>query len=217
VHHRHHRLHAAATPGGGGGGGAADGASSSSSGGGGGASGSGNGPRGGRRLRGGKAQAPGLFEIKDVSPPPRSLGVYALPPNTHTQDVIELCVDAAEDWQATLSTGSSSGGGSGESGSDADGANDKEEGQQAAVRRYVVTALVLQFKLVAGRYRRDHSRLEVQPMGRFLTNLSLESAFSAKPYLKGGAGGEAGGGGGGGGGKKGGGSGGKKGGGGGSA
>jgi hypothetical protein len=157
-----------------------------------------NGHRG-KRLRGGLAKTPGLFEVQDVSPPPRSLGVYALPPNTHTQDVIELC--CAEPAAARGDDGESDSDGRPASpGASPDGGGG---GEDAAVRRYIVTALVLQFKLVAGRYKREHSRLEVQPMGRFLTNLQLESAFRAKPF-KGSKGGgkQAGGGGGGGGGGK---------------
>jgi hypothetical protein len=162
----------------------------------GGGSGSGSSSGRGKRLRGGRAREPGLFEIQDVSPPPRSLGVFALPPNTHTQDVIELRVDpspsgaAAEDWQATMAapaSSSSSGGGGSGSGSGSGSEEDDRppaEGRDGAVRSYVVVALVLQFKLVKGRYRRDHSRLEVQPVGRFLTNLALAASFQAKPYLK---------------------------------
>jgi hypothetical protein len=38
---------------------------------------------------------------------------------------------------------------------------------------YVVTGLVLQYKLQRGRYVREHSRLEVQPTGRWLLNMML--------------------------------------------
>jgi hypothetical protein len=162
---------------------AAGGAGAGSNGSGSGGSGRGS---GGKRLRGNRAREPGLFEIKDVSPPPRSLGVYALPPNTHTQDVIELRVDpsATEDWQATGATAAASAAVVSASSSSSSSDDDAPADDEAAVRRYIVTALVLQFKLVAGRYRRDHSRLEVQPVGRYLTNLALESAFRAKPYQK---------------------------------
>lgn len=36
-----------------------------------------------------KARKPGLFEIKVMTPPPASLGIYALPPNTHNGE--EVC------------------------------------------------------------------------------------------------------------------------------
>ena len=36
---------------------------------------------------------------------------------------------------------------------------------------FVVTSLVLKYKLVAGRYQRDHNRLEVQQTNRYLMNL----------------------------------------------
>ena len=32
----------------------------------------------------------GLFEVKDVSPPPRTLGIHSLPPDTHNGDQIEV-------------------------------------------------------------------------------------------------------------------------------
>jgi hypothetical protein len=44
------------------------------------------------------------------------------------------------------------------------------EGQE-----YVVTALVLQYKLQKGKYVRDHSKLEVLRTGRFLYNEYLSS------------------------------------------
>lgn len=37
-----------------------------------------------------QARQPGLFEIKVTTPPPRSLGIYALPPLTHTGEEIEI-------------------------------------------------------------------------------------------------------------------------------
>jgi hypothetical protein len=80
-----------------------------------------------------RAREPGFFEVKVVTPPPRSLGIHALPPLTHNGDAVEI-----------------------------DNAS------------YVVTSLVLQYKLVAGRYVRDHSRLEVAPTSRFFLNLMLD-------------------------------------------
>lgn len=38
----------------------------------------------------GKARQPGLFEISIVAPPPRSLGIFALPPLTHNGEMIEV-------------------------------------------------------------------------------------------------------------------------------
>ena len=32
----------------------------------------------------------GMFEVKDVSPPPRILGIHSLPPDTHNGDQIEV-------------------------------------------------------------------------------------------------------------------------------
>eukprot|EP00195_Chlamydomonas_chlamydogama_P015270 CAMPEP_0202892960 /NCGR_PEP_ID=MMETSP1392-20130828/2628_1 /ASSEMBLY_ACC=CAM_ASM_000868 /TAXON_ID=225041 /ORGANISM="Chlamydomonas chlamydogama, Strain SAG 11-48b" /LENGTH=145 /DNA_ID=CAMNT_0049577109 /DNA_START=120 /DNA_END=557 /DNA_ORIENTATION=- len=86
-----------------------------------------------------KARQPGLFEIKVVTPPPRSLGIYALPPLTHNGEEIEV-----------------------------DGAG------------YVVTSVVVQYKLLKGKYVRDHNRLEVQPTGRWLLNQQLDQLLRAK-------------------------------------
>jgi hypothetical protein len=48
-----------------------------------------------------------------------------------------------------------------------------ERAAQIEGKEYVVTALVLNFKLRRGRYERDHSKLEVQRTGRFLYNQYL--------------------------------------------
>ena len=42
---------------------------------------------------------------------------------------------------------------------------------QHLLQDFVVTSLVLKYKLVAGRYQRDHNRLEVQQTSRYLMNL----------------------------------------------
>eukprot|EP00775_Hariotina_reticulata_P011627 gene11627-11771_t len=102
-----------------------------------GSSGGASGPRRSKPER--KARTPGLFEIKVVTPPPRSLGIYALPPNTHNGEQIEI------------------------------------DGQG-----YVVTSLVLKYKLVKGKYVRDHSRLEVLPTSRYFLNMMLDGLVHAK-------------------------------------
>ncbi|KAF5832699.1 hypothetical protein DUNSADRAFT_11343 [Dunaliella salina] len=97
------------------------------------AAGGSGGPGAGRRKRN---NAPaGLFEVNVITPPPRYLGTYALPPLTHNNDEIEI------------------------------------EG----VGTYVVTQLVVQYKLQQGKYKRHHSRLDVQPTSRWLTNQQLDS------------------------------------------
>lgn len=80
-----------------------------------------------------KARQPGVFEVQEVSPPPRSLGIHALPASTSNGDWIDV-------------------GGS----------------------AYVVQSVVLQYKLVRGRYQRDHQRLEVTAGGRLLAEQFLE-------------------------------------------
>lgn len=77
-----------------------------------------------------------MFEVQDMSPPPCSLGIHALPPNTHNGDQIEVDGSA-----------------------------------------YVVQCVVLQYRLVRGKYRREHAKLEVQGTGRMLANLFLEDLY----------------------------------------
>jgi len=77
--------------------------------------------------------------VKVVTPPPRSLGIYALPPHTHNGEEIEI------------------------------------DGQG-----YVVTSLVLQYKLVKGKYVREHNRLDVQPTSRYFLNIMLDNLVQAK-------------------------------------
>ncbi|GLC44090.1 hypothetical protein PLESTB_000930500 [Pleodorina starrii] len=86
-----------------------------------------------------KARQPGLYEVRVVTPPPRSLGIYALPPNTQCGEEIDV------------------------------------EGSS-----YVVTTVVLQYKLRGGKYVRDHNRLDVQPTGRWLVNQMLEGLIKAR-------------------------------------
>ncbi|GIL70704.1 hypothetical protein Vretimale_3814 [Volvox reticuliferus] len=86
-----------------------------------------------------KAKQPGLYEVRVVTPPPRSLGIFALPPNTQCGEEIDV-----------------------------EGAS------------YVVTTVVLQYKLRGGKYVRNHNRLDVQPTGRWLVNQMLEDLIKAR-------------------------------------
>ncbi|GIL46965.1 hypothetical protein Vafri_3827 [Volvox africanus] len=86
-----------------------------------------------------KAKLPGLYEVHVVTPPPRSLGIFALPPNTQCGEEIDV-----------------------------EGAS------------YVVTTVVLQYKLRGGKYVRNHNRLDVQPTGRWLVNQMLEDLIKAR-------------------------------------
>ncbi|PNH09597.1 hypothetical protein TSOC_003755, partial [Tetrabaena socialis] len=95
--------------------------------------------RRGLHLGGKKAKQPGLYEVRIATPPPRSLGIYALPPNTQCGEQIDV-----------------------------EGAS------------YVVTTVVLQYKLRGGRYVREHNRLEVQPTGRWLVNQMLNNLVQAR-------------------------------------
>jgi hypothetical protein len=67
--------------------------SSSNSGGGAASSGGGGGGAGdsGKRHRHRKPKQPGMFEVRVITPPPKSLGVYELPPLTHNGE--ELVID----------------------------------------------------------------------------------------------------------------------------
>lgn len=46
---------------------------------------------------------------------------------------------------------------------------------------YVVSGVVLQYKLVRGRYEREHNRLEVQTTGRYITNAWLQHLMDSSP------------------------------------
>uniref|UniRef100_A0A383W444 Uncharacterized protein n=1 Tax=Tetradesmus obliquus TaxID=3088 RepID=A0A383W444_TETOB len=138
----------------------------------------------GRSRKTGKARKPGLFEIKVVTPPPRSLGIYALPPMTHNGEEVgdttwRLCQQQQQRQQQQrhscelpvqcgcrlpAAIGALRGG------SLTVWCLIEIEGQG-----YVVTRLELTFKLVKGRYVRDHSRLEVQPTGRYFLNMMLDN------------------------------------------
>ena len=50
---------------------------------------------------------------------------------------------------------------------------------QVAGQDYIVDSLVIQYKLVKGRYERSHHRLDVLSTSRYLLNRNLESVFSA--------------------------------------
>lgn len=50
---------------------------------------------------------------------------------------------------------------------------------QVAGQDYIVDSLVIQYKLVKGRYERSHHRLDVLSTSRYLLNRNLESAFTA--------------------------------------
>jgi hypothetical protein len=48
-------------------------------------------------------------------------------------------------------------------------------------QEFIVTALVLNFKLQNGKYVKDHSKLEVLRTGRFLYNEFLSSMMEVSP------------------------------------
>lgn len=77
-----------------------------------------------------------------MTPPPRSLGIYALPPITHNGEEIEI------------------------------------DGQS-----YIVCTTIMQYKLNKGKYVREHSRLEVQPTGRYFLNMMLDSLLVKGRYI----------------------------------
>mmetsp|Transcript_13794 Transcript_13794/g.24151 ORF Transcript_13794/g.24151 Transcript_13794/m.24151 type:complete len:161 (-) Transcript_13794:243-725(-) len=43
-----------------------------------------------KRVSARRARLPGLFEVKVCTPPPKSLGIYALPPLTHNGEEIDI-------------------------------------------------------------------------------------------------------------------------------
>lgn len=44
---------------------------------------------------------------------------------------------------------------------------------------YVVTSVVLQYRLEMGKYVRDHKKLEVQPTGRYFLNQLLDGLYES--------------------------------------
>ena len=74
-----------------------------------------------------------VFDVLVSTPPPRSLGTHALPPDTHNGDRVEIDGDA-----------------------------------------FVVRGVVLNYRLVKGRYVRAGQTLEVSTQGRFLAERFLE-------------------------------------------
>eukprot|EP01025_Chloroclados_australasicus_P066273 TRINITY_DN9098_c0_g2_i1.p1 TRINITY_DN9098_c0_g2~~TRINITY_DN9098_c0_g2_i1.p1 ORF type:complete len:600 (-),score=51.13 TRINITY_DN9098_c0_g2_i1:462-2159(-) len=93
----------------------------------------------GKKGKGKKARAPGLFEVEEISPPRRSLGIHCFHPNTHCGEEIEV------------------------------------EGQG-----YVVSSVVLRYKLERGKYVRDHNKLEVQKTPRYFLNLMLKDLYEER-------------------------------------
>lgn len=102
-----------------------------------------------------------------VSPPPRSLGIHDLPADTHNGDQItvedQACPKAKRDTVRCSE--------------DPHCSPDKvpDLPTVAPVQDFVVTSLVLKYKLVGGRYQRDHNRLEVQQTSRYFVNLYYDS------------------------------------------
>uniref|UniRef100_A0A061RL69 Uncharacterized protein n=1 Tax=Tetraselmis sp. GSL018 TaxID=582737 RepID=A0A061RL69_9CHLO len=101
------------------------------------------GNNGKRRQRQRKARTPGFFEVKVITPPPRSLGIHSLEPNTGCGDEVEVDGDT-----------------------------------------FVVSSVVLQYKLQRGKYVRDHNRLEVQPTSRYFVNRFLQDVFENSSVRK---------------------------------
>jgi hypothetical protein len=127
-----------------------------------------------------------MFEVEDISPPRRSLGVHELPPVRHSQ---RFCAGGAAAAAAAASAAklrahllparawpprwrpvfiipccplpqNTHNG---------DFIELEAPGAEAAAT-YVVQSVVLQYKLVKGKYKQEHKRLEVNQTGRFLYN-----------------------------------------------
>jgi len=62
---------------------------------------------------------------------------------------------------------------------------DTHNGDQIHVdgKDWVVSSLVLKYKLVRGKYERDHNRLDVQEMSRYFLNMHLDTLLE-KPARK---------------------------------
>lgn len=129
-----------------------------------------------------KAACTGTFEVLECTPPRQSLGepvhqsaavltcpdltpsaagVHQLHPLTTTGDVLELDQVTAEAYARTHA------------------AEHRLVTSFGTQRDYVVSAVVLHYKLRSGKYQRDHNRLEVQKTGRWLLNQHLEQLLDS--------------------------------------
>ena len=114
---------------------------------------------------------PGVFEVQRINPPPKSLGIHNLPADTHNGDQItvedevsrNLLINTSADWWGLPWCMCAA------------CAPVRADSLCAAMQDFVVTSLVLQYKLVGGRYQRDHNRLEVQQTSRYFVNLYYDS------------------------------------------
>ena len=102
----------------------------------------------------------GLFEVKDLSPPPKVLGIHSLPPDTHNGDQIEVegqvclsvCSLLIKSHSAVLSL-------------------------SLTIQDYIVDSVTLHYKLVGGKYQRDHNQLAVHSTSRFFLNKYLDHMY----------------------------------------
>ena len=105
----------------------------------------------------------GLFEVQRINPPPKSLGIHSLPVNTHNGDQITIDDEVGPCFhEVSLLLFVS------------DQSPMTRKHGAPHVQDFVVTSLVLQYKLVGGRYQKDHNRLEVQQTSRYIVNLYYE-------------------------------------------
>ena len=97
------------------------------------------------------------YEVEDVSPPPQNLGIQSLPPVSY----FYLFLNFQQLYIVVLHTSILT-----------PKPQNTHNGDQIEVKgdSYVVQKVILRYRLVRGRYRQDHRRLEVRRTGRFLYN-----------------------------------------------
>ena len=115
------------------------------------------------------------YEVRDVSPPPKNLGVHPLPTNTQCGAVVTVIPrteaeqrrtdDPWEGWGVEDAVE--------ENEEETRGAPDAAD-DDAEAAAYVVQSVTYRYKLERGRYVRDGKRLDVQPQGRFFAQLMLD-------------------------------------------
>lgn len=122
------------------------------------------------------AQDPDRFEVRVTSPPPRSLGVHSLPPNTSSGEVIEV----EGDWYMVKKMVCQVSG--------AGVATARPQSRRAwPVARSPVRPPgrepgaahrpAPQYQLEKGKYVRNYNRLEVERSERYITNMWLDQLF----------------------------------------
>ncbi|XRB11520.1 hypothetical protein RI054_03g13530 [Pseudoscourfieldia marina] len=122
---------------------------------------------------------PEMYEMRDISPPPRDLGTHPLPPNTQCGAVVTVVPSAKESegsddsWAGWL-----------EDESEQEECQVEQEEEDASVspdnaETFVVRRVTYRYRLERGRYVKNGKRLDVQQQGRYFVEKHLNEILSA--------------------------------------